>query len=859
MTETAGGGGGGRGGRGGRDGGSGNDRDDETSWTEVEDLRPDLAEALPIRHGMVLGGRYTIEKVLGRGGCGVVVRAHDRDLKEAVAIKIVRAELAGEQVWAARLAREVKLARQIQHPHVCRVFDFQHADGRVFLVMELAAKGTLREEIRSGAMTARPLAERIADARAVASALAAIHKAGIVHRDLTPQNLLRMADGRVVLTDFGLATDARDGASTVGGGTISYMAPELLRGGHSSAASDLWALGVVMHEIVFAAKPRWSDAPSPEMLAPDLGPGRKLTAEEEMVLEACRACTVADPATRLQCPLEAGRRLTERVGRRPRRLGVTTRAAIVAGLAVAMVAGAAAIAVSMVRRRPDGFLPATAAAASRRSPLIVPAGEPADWSETSAVLAQVPERIHCARLLPDRRTVRFVWGAPTHAEDVDMQTHARAPSPIVAAAYAEGCPDVSPDGKRLLYQGHAADGRAFAFLSQSADGRDAVPVVQTAEPTMASEPTWLTDGETFSYDIDAMHMGVFWPAAGRMKVLPDVTTRPIVTMFRYVIGTRVFLGTFFENSETEIVGISLPHLNEEVRFRVPQLALDLRPEGRTLLFAQRNAGRGADIAEVDPGAGRSRLVGRIPGQMLRYPLRTATGLAFVSVRLSSDLWVRKGNGPLFNLTRAGNVWDGNRCGRDLIVSRELAPEQIVIERVDSAGRRIEQLSQGPRDWSPACTPDGKIWFYRPHAPHPSIRRCDRSGCKEIFQGYAVGLSASPDGKRLAFVTTDKRGYIVQWIDADGGDPHDVAETETACPVGWASAETIWVSRRRARTIAWTEVDANTGRETGQTAPASRDCADARPDPASPVNADLRIVYDQTSQLRLVPNERLAGE
>ena len=111
-------------------------------------MRPDLAEALPIRHGMVLGGRYTIEKVLGRGGCGVVVRAHDRDLREAVAIKIVRAELAGEQVWAARLAREVKLARQIQHPHVCRVFDFQHADGRVFLVMELARRG--RCATRSG-------------------------------------------------------------------------------------------------------------------------------------------------------------------------------------------------------------------------------------------------------------------------------------------------------------------------------------------------------------------------------------------------------------------------------------------------------------------------------------------------------------------------------------------------------------------------------------------------------------------------------------------------------------------------------------------------------------------------------------
>ncbi|HXU04623.1 MAG TPA: serine/threonine-protein kinase, partial [Polyangia bacterium] len=226
------------------------------SWTEMEDTRPDLVEAVPIRHGMVLGGRYAIEKIIGRGGSGVVVRAYDRDLRQVVAIKIVRAELAGQRMWASRLAREVRLARQIHHPHVCRVFDFQQAEGRAFLVMELAENGTLREEIRSGALTARPLAARIADARAVASALAAIHAAGIVHRDLTPQNLLRMSDGRVVVTDFGLAVDVSDSTSSVHGGTVAYMAPEVVLGEKASVASDIWALGVLMHEVVFGSKPR---------------------------------------------------------------------------------------------------------------------------------------------------------------------------------------------------------------------------------------------------------------------------------------------------------------------------------------------------------------------------------------------------------------------------------------------------------------------------------------------------------------------------------------------------------------------------------------------------------------------------
>jgi hypothetical protein len=834
--------------------------DEDESWTDLEDFRPDLLEAHPIRHGMVLGGRYTIEKVLGRGGCGVVVRAHDRDLKEAVAIKIVRAELASETVWAERLAREVKLARQIQHPHVCRVFDFQQADGRVFLVMELA-RGTLREEIRTGALKARPLAERIADARAVASALAAIHRAGIVHRDLTPQNLLRMSDGRVVLTDFGLATDAREGSS-VHGGTISYMAPELLRGGRSSFVSDVWALGVVMHEIVFGDKPRWREgALVPEMLPPDLG--RKLTDEEETAFEACRACTDPDPARRLASPVEAARRLTERAGKKRRpQFAISRRAAIVAGVCLGVVAATTTLNVTMLRashRRMQGAQVVQPPQPAKASPMIVPTGAPADWTQIGEVLAEVPERIHCARLLPDGHTVRFVWGTPTQAVDVDTVTRARRPSPLVPASYAEGCPDLSSDGLRLVYQGHVPDGRAFAFVSQRPDGRDGVPVVQTAEPSMASEPTWLADGQTFSYDIDVKHMGVFSTAAGRMNVLPDVTTRSFITMFRHVLGNHVYISTVLDKYETEIVGISVPLLNEVERFRVPRVALDLRQGGRQIYLSYRSNGRDADIVALDPVALTARGLGHIPDQMLRYPMMTANGLAFVSVRLSSDLWVKKSDGTFANLTRNGHVLDANRCGRDLIVSREVEPERTVIQRIDASGKLIEQLSTGPADWSPACSPDGRTWYYRPHLPQMSTKRCDRTACREIAQGFGFGLSPSPDGRRLAYVAMDKRGTIVQWIGADGGEPHDVVETETGCPVGWASDDTIWVSRRRGRKIVWTEVDADSGRETGKTAPGSHDCYDARPDPASPVNPDLRIVYDQTSQVRIVGRNMLASE
>ncbi|HXI60606.1 MAG TPA: serine/threonine-protein kinase, partial [Polyangia bacterium] len=159
-----------------------------------------------LERGTVLAGRYQIETFVGKGGSGFVLRAFDRITQTPVALKILSQELASDPHWAERFSRELRLGRQIQHPNVCRVFDIGESDGHRFLSMELATKGTLRENIRAG-VAARPIAECVADAHALVAGLAALHQAGIIHRDIKPENLLRMEDGRVVLSDFGLATN----------------------------------------------------------------------------------------------------------------------------------------------------------------------------------------------------------------------------------------------------------------------------------------------------------------------------------------------------------------------------------------------------------------------------------------------------------------------------------------------------------------------------------------------------------------------------------------------------------------------------------------------------------------------------
>jgi tetratricopeptide (TPR) repeat protein len=255
-----------------------------------------------------MADRYQVEAVLGRGGSGTVYRAWDRMLGELVAVKILHPQRALEKSWIRRLAREVKVARAIRHPNVCRVFELGQDRGRWFVTMELATRGSLRdllaeEAARSppptvGAPTAgspqgaeaapggtistnrrapRPLSERVADARALCAGLAAIHAVGITHRDVTPQNVLRMADGRLVLTDFGLAIE-HDDQTTVHGGTPAYLPPEAARGGRSDQRSDVFQLGMIISELLSGRRPRWTpdgtrlllDEPRPGASAPEV-------------------------------------------------------------------------------------------------------------------------------------------------------------------------------------------------------------------------------------------------------------------------------------------------------------------------------------------------------------------------------------------------------------------------------------------------------------------------------------------------------------------------------------------------------------------------------------------------------------
>ena len=270
----------------------------------VETGRSVGREATGLKAGSVLDSRFQIEATIGEGGSGQVFRAWDRVLGEPIALKILRPDRAREKSWIKRLAREVKVARAIRHPNVCRVFDLGNADGHWFVSMELAPGGTLRDTLTAD--KTRGMAERLADARAVSAGLAAIHMVGITHRDVTPQNVLRMGDGRLVLSDFGLAIEGAD--TTVHGGTPRYMAPETAMGQRPDQRSDVWQLGSILHELLFDRRPEWDVTPRGIILREPSRPAAP--ALQRALARLCRDCLAQNPTDRPPNAIEVSAILT---------------------------------------------------------------------------------------------------------------------------------------------------------------------------------------------------------------------------------------------------------------------------------------------------------------------------------------------------------------------------------------------------------------------------------------------------------------------------------------------------------------------------------------------------------------------
>ncbi len=238
--------------------------------------------------GTVLAGRYRIVGLLGRGGMGEVYRADDLKLDQPVALKFLPRVLEGDADRLERLYSEVRMARQVSHPAVCRVWDVGDAEGQHFLSMEFVDGENLASLLRR--IGRLPGDKALDIARQAAAGLAAAHDKGVLHRDLKPANVMLDGQGKVRLTDFGLAGLVASLDDDLRSGTPSYMSPEQLQGREVTVRSDIYAFGLLLYELVTGrrafegrtvaelARRHRDDVPiDPSVIVPDLDPAAERT------------------------------------------------------------------------------------------------------------------------------------------------------------------------------------------------------------------------------------------------------------------------------------------------------------------------------------------------------------------------------------------------------------------------------------------------------------------------------------------------------------------------------------------------------------------------------------------------------
>ncbi len=262
---------------------------------------PDQASRERFLPGALVGERYRIVALLGRGGMGEVYRADDLRLSQPVALKFLPEPLEHDTRSLDRLLQEVRTARQISHPNVCRVHDVGEMGGRRFLSMEYVDGEDLRSLLRR---IGRPSREKASDIAAqVAAGLAAAHGMGILHRDLKPANIMLDGRGRVRIMDFGLAALAADlSPDDARAGTPAYMAPEQISGGEITLRSDVYSLGLVLYEL-FTGRPAFEgSSPTEDRRRPDSGrpvpPSRYVPGIDPESEQVILQCLEPDPAAR---------------------------------------------------------------------------------------------------------------------------------------------------------------------------------------------------------------------------------------------------------------------------------------------------------------------------------------------------------------------------------------------------------------------------------------------------------------------------------------------------------------------------------------------------------------------------------
>ena len=403
---------------------------------------------------------------------------------------------------------------------------------------------------------------------------------------------------------------------------------------------------------------------------------------------------------------------------------------------------------------------------------LVATGSPADWSESAKTIAEIQGHVYCFSLVGDR-TARVVWGTPKRAEDIDTISGARRPSRLEAETFENGCPQLSLNGKRLLFSGRTHGGAAEIRLSEFPDGHSPSVVAS------GDDPVWLSD-DSFVYNVDAGHVGVFSlptmgvtllaePAFGNQRVIVDKSVNHA--------GNAIALLVMGDASEYGVVILEGRDFEKHSTFPIqPAVGLQFGDGGSSELFLSSQASKAVStLAVLDWPHKRLENVGRYPGfdiircHIARGPQAGDNRLFVLARRASSDAWLYDGSRRR-QLTTTGDNYSAAQSSRGhLLLSKWIYNGDITIWWQDPRGT-LRQLTHGPRDAEPSFARDARRWAYADYA-RKSIMICAglSDGCRVLRQDESLPTwpRFSPDGELLAYVTEVGASKLVIVSTKDG--------------------------------------------------------------------------------------------
>ena len=726
-------------------------------------------------------GPYRIIAPLGAGGMGEVYRARDTRLGRDVAVKVIPAELARDPERLKRFEQESRAAGALNHPNICTIHDVGTHDGEPFVVMELLEGESLRAKLGAGLI---PLRRALDYAAQVARGLAVAHEKGIVHRDLKPENLFVTKDGRAKVLDFGLAKLTRPDALLSAGdptisvavtgsgsilGTAGYMAPEQVRGQAVDARSDLFALGVIIHELVSGGPPfkRGSFVETAHaILNEEAAPLSSLRGEVPPALESLvRHCLEKEPGERFQsardlafaveaiassgpqAPVHAA---ASRGGR-----GAANRWSRVAAVVAIVLVGFVLGYLLRSRARPEARSPSFRRLTFHRGTIFGARFVPNDRSivygaswdgDPVQVYSVIPGSPESRALTTDGATLLGM----SRLGDMALELRPRRRNPIetngtlARAPFAGGAPREILEG--VVAADWSPDGAALAVVRRAAGkARLEFPVGKVLYETTGwiSNPRFSSRGDLIAFidhplDGDEAGSVATVDRAGRKTVLSG-PWGAVVGLAWSPRGDEVWFTAEQGAVARALYAVTLSRRQRLVLRQAGPLTLhDVAPDGRVLV-SQDNTRIG--LVGFDRSIGRER------------------DLSWLDWSLAADIST---DGRTILFTELGV------SGRYIAYAR----------RMD--GSPAVRLGEG---WAAGLSADGKWALAIRRAPAPSLvllptgagapRTLPLGGIEEIFWA-----SLFPDGRRLLMAGREKgQGARLYVQDLDGGEPRRLGSGE----------------------------------------------------------------------------------